>query len=128
MLSADSNLVRVNGDAMKDMICIAYLTGAVGQSIGMFYFGKGVIAGVDVGGINYDGNLTEHTDGSLNGLVKFKVPAGAQLITGMTAGSHGQEVVAELNLPNGFAESQIVVRIDTPAGPVAARFEKLREV
>ena len=113
---------------MKKMICIAYFTGGAGQSFGMFYFAKGIVAGADIGGIKYDGNLVEQKDGSLLGPVKFRVPAGTQLISGMTAGTTDQEVVAEVNLPAGFAENGTVVRIDTPAGPVAARFELLREV
>lgn len=112
---------------MKKMICAAYLSGRSGQSIGMFYFADDVVVGVDVGGITYDGHLSEQKDGRLVGAVKFVVPSGGSLITGMTAGET-QELVAEINFPLDFAVSGEPVRIETPAGPVAARFELLREL
>ncbi|HXE01065.1 MAG TPA: hypothetical protein VN623_03850 [Hyphomicrobium sp.] len=113
---------------MKNMICNVYLTGSSGQSFGMFYFGKDFFVGADIGGIKYDGTFVQQQDGSLEGTVKFVIPAGTQLITGMAAGSEPQQVAGPLNLPKDFATSNSIVRIDTPAGPVMARFEMLREV
>ncbi len=111
-----------------NMICVAYFTGAVGQSIGMFYFGNGVISGVDVGGLKYDGNLSRQIDGSFEGTVTLKIPAGTQLITGLAAGSSDHEMASHIRLPKDFATTGEVIRIDTPAGAVSARFELLREV
>ena len=113
---------------MKKMICMGYFTGATGQSMGMFYFGDNLVAGADVGGIRYDGKMVEQPDGALVGQVKFIVPPGTEIITGLAAGQQQQEITAQISLPKGFAETGQVVRIDTPAGPVAARFEALREL
>lgn len=109
-------------------ICVAYLTGATGHSVAMFLIGDGVFSGADVGGIKYDGELLERRNGSLDGVVKFSVPAGTHLITGMSAGETPQELTANITLPSNFDDGKSVVRIDTPAGAVNARFERLREV
>jgi len=93
----------------------------------MFCIGDGIIVGADAGGLKYDGTLTERTDGSLEGVVQFMVPPGAQLITGLIARDL-QTISTPVKLPRGFDDGKTVTLINTPAGPVNARFERLREL
>jgi hypothetical protein len=108
-------------------IYAAYFTGATGQSMGMFFIGDGVLVGADVRGLKFDGTLSE-SSGSLEGVVKFTVPAGAHLITGLNAADAPQEISTNIKLPPNFDDGETVVRIDTPGGPINARFERLREI
>ncbi|WP_342362240.1 hypothetical protein [Terrarubrum flagellatum] len=106
----------------------AYFTGAAGSSIGLFFIGDGIIAGVDVGGIRYDGSFkTSKKGGALEGVVEFIMPPGATLITGISGGAQETRVPVPIHLPSNFADGQ-VIRIETPAGPVNVRFEKLRDL
>jgi hypothetical protein len=105
----------------------AYLSGAAGKSLALFYIGDGVIAGVDVGGVVYDGHATYETDGSLQGAVSFTAPAGTPLITGISGPTSPTVVSIPLSLPEGFADGR-VTRIETPMGPLNARFEKIRDL
>jgi hypothetical protein len=109
-------------------ICVAYFSGATGHTMGMFVIGDDFLVGADFGGLKFDGSLSPASDGSLSGVVRFTVPAGVQLITGLSASDAPQEVTAQIVLPSDFDDGKCVVRIDTPAGPVNARFERLREI
>lgn len=111
---------------MTMAIYAAYFTGAIGVSLGLFIVGDGIISGVDAGGIKYDGTLTTMEDQSLKGAVRFTLSPGQQLITGAIAASL-QDFIVPLHLPTHFADGAIV-EIQTPLGPVNARFEKLRDI
>lgn len=112
---------------MSNALYIAYFSGAVGQSIGLFYIGSGVIAGVDVGGMTYDGGYKIAEDGSLEGIVEYNVPPGTALITGMTGGATPVKIPVKLRLPADFANGQVLT-IPTPTGAVNARFEKMKDL
>jgi hypothetical protein len=112
---------------MAKSIYSAYFTGAAGIAIGMFCIGDGIIVGADAGGLKYDGTLAELPDGSLEGVVQFKVPPDTQLITGLTA-RELQTIYTPVKLPRGFDDGKTVTLINTPTGPVNARFERLREL
>lgn len=105
----------------------AYLSGAAGNSLALFYIGDGIIAGVDVGGVTYDGHATPETDGSLQGVVSFTAPAGTPLITGISGPTDPTAISIPISLPAGFADGRIT-RIETPMGPLNARFEKIRDL
>lgn len=105
----------------------AYLSGAAGKSLALFYIGDGVIAGVDVGGVTYDGHATYEKDGSLQGAVRFTAPPGMPLITGISGPTNPTVVSIPISLPPGFADGA-VTRIETPMGPLNARFEKIRDL
>jgi hypothetical protein len=105
----------------------AYFTGIAGNAIGVFYIGEGIIAGADAGGLKYDGSVKQLADGSLEGVVQFDVPPGVSLVTGLTA-TTSQRITAPVRLPRGFDDGATVTQINTPAGPVNARFEHLREL
>ena len=112
---------------MPKKIYTAYLTGIAGNSVGIFLIGDGIIVGADIGGLTYDGNFSVSSDGSLEGVVQFSVPAGGQLISGLKA-TEDQTITTPVKLPRGFDDGRAVTRIDTPAGPVNARFDFIREV
>ncbi len=112
---------------MAKALYVAYFTGVAGQSIGLFYIGDGVIAGIDVGGMQYDGTYSTAADGSLDGTVNYILPAGIASITGAPAGAMPMRVAVRLNLPSDF-DSGRTIAIETPTGPVNAHFEKMKEL
>lgn len=112
---------------MSKNLYVAFFTGIAGSNMGMFCIGDGMIAGADGGGLKYDGTITEAEDGTLQGVVQFNVPSDTQLISGMTSGI-AQTLLVRLRLPPGFDDGVQVTRIETPAGPINARFERLREL
>jgi hypothetical protein len=105
----------------------AYFTGAKGNSLGLFVFENGRIIGVDVGGIEYDGTYAVDANrGLVTGKIVFIVKPGHALITGAQANADPLRYEFALSIPAGFADGR-VVQIDTPTGPVNARFEKVRD-
>jgi hypothetical protein len=113
--------------AKSKALYVAYLTGVAGQSIGLFYIGDGLIAGVDVGTMQYDGSYTTEEDGSMQGAIEYVIPGGVSLITGAPAGVAPTRVTVKLNLPAGFDDGRVVT-IETPMGPVNAKFEKVKDI
>jgi hypothetical protein len=104
----------------------AYFTGATGQSIGMFVFLDGKIVGADAGGGHYDGTFTVSKDNSkIIADVRFSMPVGGVSVTGASAGFDPMSVQMKLELPAEIQPHQ-VHRLETPMGPVNAKFEKIR--
>jgi hypothetical protein len=112
---------------MAKALYVAYLTGVAGQSLGLFYIGDGVLAGIDVGTMQYDGAYTTKPDGSLEGAVEYVLPAGVSMITGAPAAVAPTRVSTKLTLPAGFDDGRVIT-IETPLGPVNAKFEKLKDI
>jgi hypothetical protein len=112
---------------MAKALYVAYFTGVAGQSIGLFYIGDGMLVGVDVATMQYDGSYQTKGDGSLEGVVEYVLPAGASLITGAPAGVAPTRVSVKLSLPPDFADGR-VIGIETPLGPVNAKFEKIKDI
>lgn len=112
---------------MAKALYVAYFTGVAGQSMGLFYIGDGVIAGIDVAAMQYDGTYSTSADGDLDGMVEYVLPAGVPLITGAPAGIMPMRVPVRLHLPLNFYDGRVLT-IDTPTGPVNARFEKIKEL
>lgn len=112
---------------MAKHLYVAFFTGIAGSNMGMFLIGDGLLVGADAGGLKYDGLMEHMADGALGGIVQFIVPAGTRLISGMTTNVE-QALNVQVRLPLGFDDGQKVTRIETPAGPINARFERLREV
>lgn len=113
---------------MIDGIYSAYFTGLAGNSFGMFVFKDGVISGADAGGGKYDGNYEIVEQGALlSGTVVFILPIGNQSITGTAATSEPIVFEVPIQLPTKINEQEIYP-IQTPAGPINARFEKLRDL
>jgi len=104
----------------------AYFTGVIGNSMALFSFRDGQITGVDVGGMQYDGEYSVDDDKSLiTGRIVYVILPGQQLITGAAAGSEPVRIEFPLELPTGFADGR-VLSLPTPSGVVNARFQKIR--
>jgi hypothetical protein len=112
---------------MGKAIYSAFFSGPVGNSMGLFFIGNGVLCGVDIGGLQFDGSYTENTDTqTLVGLIEFTLPANTTLVSGQQGGATPTRIPMELCLPVDFAERDYV-RIETPGGPINARLRKLRD-
>jgi hypothetical protein len=112
---------------MAKALYVAYFTGVAGQSIGLFYIGDGMLVGIDVATMQYNGSYQIRPDGGLEGLVEYVLPAGAPLITGTPVGAAPTSVSVKLALPADFADGRVIT-IETPLGPVNAKFEKVRDL
>jgi hypothetical protein len=108
---------------MAKALYVAYLTGVAGQSIGLFYIGDGIFAGIDVGTMQYDGTYKTNSDGSMEGALAYIIPPNTSLITGAAP----TPVTVKLNFPAHFDDGRIL-KIDTPLGPVNAKFEKIKDI
>ena len=113
---------------MGTSLYIAYMSGATGSTVALYYIGNGIIARVDVGGMKYDGAYHVEGDGSYHGNLIYVIPRspGILLITGQRT-TEEQKIEFPFLLPKTFWDGQIV-RIDSPMGPVNARFEKLKDL
>jgi hypothetical protein len=103
-----------------------YFTGSMGNSMGVFVFRDGIITGADVGNGRYDGEYVLTDDGNyVSAKIKFRLPVGASTITGMSTQAEPLTIEVPLRLPTKFSP-QDVHRVDTPIGPINAKFDKLR--
>ena len=112
---------------MAKALYVAYLTGVAGRSIGLFYIGDGILAGVDIGTMQYDGTYKTNSDGSMEGALAYVIPPNTSLITGAPAVGALSRITVKLNLPAHFDDGR-VLKIDTPLGPVNATFEKVKDI
>src|SRR5690606_22487549 len=107
-------------ESVMDGFYSAYFTGVVGNSMALFAFRDGQITGVDVGGMQYDGEYKVDADKSLiSGRIVYVILPGHQLITGAAAGSEPVRIEFPLELPTGFADGR-VLSLPTPSGLVNA--------
>lgn len=105
-----------------------YFTGAMGSSLAIFAFKNGGIAGADLGGGKYDGTFTvDSNTGMVHCSVDFVMSLGQQSITGATAVNEPIKINVPLALPSTIDPKEIF-RIETPIGPINARFEKIRDL
>ncbi|KAA3451642.1 hypothetical protein C7I87_06450 [Mesorhizobium sp. SARCC-RB16n] len=104
----------------------AYFSGMAGNSIGMFVFKEGVVVGADAGGGRYDGEYALTDDGKyIEAKIHFTLTMGSQSITGLSADVEPLGVDVPLRLPVEFNRTD-VHRIETPLGPINAKFDKIR--
>lgn len=104
----------------------AYFTGTAGNAIAMFIFRSGTIVGADAGGGKYDGQYALAGDGQhVDATVRFILPIGSSTITGVAAQAEPLSLDVPLRLPLEFNRND-VHRIETPLGPLDAKFEKIR--
>lgn len=108
-----------------DGIYIAYFSGEIGTSLGIFVFKDGVLAGGDLGGGLYDGSAAINAAEMIaTGKIKFRMQAGGTSITGAHSDfpiEYDTDVALSLPLERAAYHS-----INTLAGPVNVRFEKVR--
>ena len=111
---------------MSRSLYAGYMTASSGSSMGLFYLGDGILAGVDISGMKYDGTYELQLDGSYKGSLKYMIPSNTTVITGQSA-TEDTQVVMPLILPAEFWDGK-VVRIETPLGLVNGRFEKIKDL
>lgn len=108
-----------------DGIYLAYFAGEFGTSFGLFLIKENTIQGGDVGSGIYDGAFSI-SDGKAIGSMSFRTTGGGSMITGANTDlpvSYDTEF--SLVLP---IEKQDFHRIETIAGPINVRFEKIRSI
>lgn len=99
--------------------------GQLDRGEGAIYVGKGIVLGVDVGGLRYKGAYSDQ-GGRMKGSVTLTAPAGGgQLVTGQTM-KPGQTVTLTIDWPSNFAGGQQQVSVN--GRPVNVTFEKLGDI
>jgi hypothetical protein len=106
-----------------DGIYTAYLSGSMGNTLGIFAFYGDVICGADVGGGTYKGKYSVSHDGNFaEAELTFSLKDGGLTITGASSDLPASfDVAFRLNLP---IEDQNFHLIKTDTGTVHIRFEK----
>lgn len=107
---------------MADGIYTAYLSGDAGQGLAMFVFREGVIAGADIAGLVFRGKYSSIGD-RVVGEIEFTMPAQSISITGAPFEQASETIRVPIDLPKDISEQEIY-RIETPIGPMNARFVK----
>ena len=109
-----------------DAIYATYLTGKAGTTGAMLVFRDGVIAGADAGDSQYDGEYQVAPDHrNIVGSIKVTIPAGVPTITGVLSAERPLTFDVPFRFPIEL-DPDMVYRIETPTGPVNAKFRKLR--
>jgi hypothetical protein len=103
-----------------DGIYIAYFSGWLGNSFGIFHLAHGKVRGFDAGGLLYLGEFSVDADGHCGG-GKLRPDFAALPDSSAVA---PQLLDAELDLPPGFCNGQLH-SITTPVGHVSVSFERL---
>ena len=100
--------------------------GLTGADFGCLYVGKGMVAGVDVGGIRYSGTYAE-TGGRIKGSVSMTAPSdGAQLVTGQRLPA-GQSIVLTIDWSPNFSDGS-QQSVSVASHPVHVTVEKISEI
>ena len=109
-----------------DGFYVAYLTGRGGNSTLLFAIRSSTLVGVDAGGMKYDGRVEPAANGTIAFHVEYVVSPGTPLITGAGNVAAATPVSLDFTVPANFADG-VIVSIQTPFGPVNAKFSKLRD-
>ena len=109
-----------------DGIYTAYLSGVAGQSMAMFVFTAGTITGADIGGLVYSGNY-KASEGRVAGHITYRMPAASVSITGAEFVQQSEDITVPIDLPETLNEKE-TYRINTPIGPINAKFIKNAEL
>lgn len=92
----------------------------------VLYVGNGIISGMDVGGLTYDGTYSSAAGGGLTGTVTLTATTTGQLVTGAVLQA-GQSVSLPLSLPASFGNGQ-QFQFNVGGSPVNASFHKIRDL
>ena len=107
-------------------IYATYLTAKAGTTVALLVFHNGVIAGTDEGYLQYDGEYRLAPDHqNIVGSIRVSVPAGVPTITGAFSAERPFTFDVPFQVPIKL-DPDAVYRIETPTGPVNAKFKKLR--
>lgn len=113
---------------MKPALYIAYISGAGGANIALFYISGTVVAGIDGGTGKYIGRVERTQDGGLKASVTLTIPPGVPLLTGAPPLESPVVMPLDFELPPGFEDGSKVVTIASAFGAVNARVEKMMEL
>lgn len=105
----------------------AFITGIDSEGLVLFAAHDGKIVGTDPSKVLFDGTYHLDVDGSLVGRVTVSAPPNGTLVQGVSTGPSGVTYETSFVIPTDF-ETRDYVRIDTPFGPVNAKFSKLRDL
>ena len=107
-------------------IYATYMTGRAGTTGALLVFRDGAVAGADSGQGQYDGEYWLAPDHrKIVGSIKVTLPAGVPTITGVLSAERPLSFDVPFQLPVELDPDEIY-RIETPTGPVNARFKRLR--
>ena len=107
-------------------IYATYLTGEAGTAGALLIFQDGVIAGADDGASHYDGEYRLAPDHqNIVGTITVTSPAGVPTITGVLSAERPFTFDVPFEFPVNL-DPDTAYRIETPSGPVNAKFKKLR--
>lgn len=112
---------------MKEGFYSVIYAGAADRGFGVLVLDSGMVYGVDVGGVLYDGTYKfNEATGKIDVKLEMTIPAGTHLVQGVPPRptEWKMPIVAQLDRELG-AERPITVQ--TPAGPVQAVFKKIRD-
>jgi hypothetical protein len=104
-----------------------YLSTKIGQGFAMLLLRNGQIVGADASGVLLDGKYIESETNGYIAKVTVNTPANIQLMQGGFAGPQGESYDLDIPLPNDFLLRDFV-RIETPRGPINAKFVKVRSL
>ena len=121
--------------AFPDAMYATYLTGQAGRVAAILLFQDGVISGIDADGVtagvdayasHYDGAYTLAPDHQhIVGKITVTSPAGVPAITGVSFAERPFTFDVPFEFPVNL-DPDTVYRMETPSGPVNAKFKKLR--
>ena len=112
----------------ENAIYAVYLTGKVGTSLALFLFKDGTISGADEGGGLYDGEYNNALDQKqIFGKIKCTLPPRTQTITGVSSPERFLAYDVPIKFPVEIDPRKVYL-IETPIGPVNAKFKKLRSI
>ena len=101
-------------------------TGAVGGGEGVLYFGRGVILGVDIGNVRYQGTYTDGSDSLRVQLTMTAPKQGFLLVTGQMLKA-GQSINLSANFAKDFDNGE-PQQLLVGGQLVAATFEKIGDL
>jgi hypothetical protein len=110
-----------------DGFYVAYLTGKAGSGFAMLILRNGKIIGADPLGVTYDGIYTSKTDDGYSVELESAWPPNIALILGGHTGPDGEAVQLNFDLGQNFTDKDYIT-IQTPRGPVNAKFVKIRNI
>ena len=96
--------------------------GAVALGIGAFIVENGMIRGKDYGGANYSGTVQVNPDKTITAKITFHVPAGVQLVQGVTPQEIPYNKLIEQTYPPLFGDGK---PFETSSPPVTVMVKKL---
>jgi hypothetical protein len=105
-------------------LLVIFASGMTGQSMVVASVVDQKIFGADLFGSKIDGDLSENK-GAVHLDVKVQVPAGVEIVQGIVAPEGGLEYKISGDMPEDYLVRDYV-RLETPYGPIHARFQELR--